>query len=83
MNHVKWIIPNELVPALSNGSANDLTDENIDSIGQSVKNCLPRDNFLTNRIIPDWNILLVYIVNAFSVNPFKNKLDKCFFLIKI
>ena len=35
-----------------------------------------RDNFFTNRVCQIWNELPDPIVNAISVNSFKNKLDK-------
>ena len=49
LNHVKWISPNELVPALAvDGPAKGLRGEKQRIKRQIVKNCLQRDNFLTN-----------------------------------
>ena len=36
----------------------------------------PRQNFLTNRIANEWNILPQDVVDSKSVNEFKEKLDK-------
>jgi hypothetical protein len=41
-----------------------------------VTNCAVRGKFFTNRVINDWNGLLKEVVEARSVNSFKNKLDK-------
>ena len=35
-----------------------------------------RDNFLSNRVVNDWNGLPNEIVNLKSVNQFKNRLDE-------
>ena len=35
-------------------------------------------NRFTSRIVTDWNTLLEDVVNAVSVNDFKNKLDEYF-----
>lgn len=39
-------------------------------------NRLPRKNFLVNRVVPNWNKLPSAVVNASSVDNFKNLLDK-------
>jgi len=41
-----------------------------------VKNCNIRNNFFPNRVVNPWNSLPDEIVEAKSVNSFKNKLDK-------
>ena len=41
-----------------------------------VKNCTPRFNFLTNRVVDNWNALSDEIVRAKNTNCFKAKLDK-------
>ena len=41
-----------------------------------VKNCTPRFNFLTNRVVDNWNALSDEIVRAKNINCFKAKLDK-------
>ena len=40
-----------------------------------VRGCNQRHNFFTNRTINIWNRLPAYIINAQSVNQFKNLLD--------
>ena len=40
-----------------------------------VKNCLPRHNFLTNRVVNDWNNLSNEVIESKSINLFKNNLD--------
>ncbi|CAF1106835.1 unnamed protein product [Brachionus calyciflorus] len=40
-----------------------------------VKKCKIRDNFLTNRVVNDWNKLPQEIISAKTVNSFKAKLD--------
>ncbi len=45
---------------------------------QLVRNCDPRDNFFSNRVVPDWNRLPNEVVNAATVNDFKNGLDRFF-----
>ena len=40
-----------------------------------VKNCPARYYFLMNRVAPAWNSLPESIVNAKTINEFKNKLD--------
>ena len=41
-----------------------------------VKNCTPRFNFLTNRVVDNWNAISDEIVRAKNINCFKAKLDK-------
>jgi len=45
-------------------------------VREVVKNCNTRHNFFTNRVVNPWNSLPDEIVEAKSVNSFKNKLDK-------
>ena len=44
--------------------------------GETVKNCAQRENFLVNRVVNIWNSLPDEVVEANSVNKFKNMLDK-------
>ena len=41
-----------------------------------VKSCPARYYFLMNRVAPIWNSLPYYVVNAKTINEFKNKLDE-------
>ena len=43
---------------------------------QSVKNCLARENFFTNRVTAPWNALSQDAVNAQTINSFKDYIDK-------
>ena len=36
-----------------------------------------RQHFFNKRVVNNWNILPFDVVNATSINSFKNKLDKC------
>ena len=40
-----------------------------------VRSCLPRYHFFNNRIASYWNELPDYVINADSINAFKNRLD--------
>ena len=40
-----------------------------------VKNCAPRFNFFTNRIVNDWNQLGNKVIESKSTNIFKTNLD--------
>ena len=40
-----------------------------------VKNCDKRHFFFTNRVVNDWNMLPDSVVDAPSVEAFKNRLD--------
>ena len=41
-----------------------------------MKSCAQRQNFLINRVVNVWNSLPDEVVEAGSVNNFKNMLDK-------
>ena len=43
---------------------------------ERLSKCLPRYNFLTNRIVNDWNKLPEDIIQANSLKSFKSKFDK-------
>ena len=43
---------------------------------ERLSKCLPRYNFLTNRIVNDWNELPEDIIQANTLNSFKSKFDK-------
>ena len=48
-----------------------------------VKNCKIRFNWFVNRIAVDWNALPNHVINASSVNDFKNRLDQLGDLLKL
>ena len=69
--------PNNLASAFgTSGPESCLRDSNLRIARQKVKHCSSRENFLTNRIVPDMNNLPIDIIQAGSTNAFKNKLDK-------
>jgi hypothetical protein len=43
---------------------------------RQISNVKARENFFTNRIVPNWNALPETIINSTSTNNFKNNLDK-------
>ena len=51
---------------------------NIKFFKPRCKTCY-RCNFFSNRTIDNWNNLPTHIVNADSINSFKNVLDNCYF----
>ena len=50
---------------------------------QLVKNENVRHTFFTNRITEKWNTLPQEVVDADTVNEFKNKLDKFVMAVKV
>ena len=57
------------------GRRYDLRRHSQSLMREQVKNCLPRFNFFTNRIVSKWNKLPEEIINAKHMNSFKAKLD--------
>ena len=39
-----------------------------------TRDCTPRDNFLSNRIVSDWNKLPEDVIDSTTINAFKNEL---------
>ena len=77
INKVNLTNPNNLASALgTSGPASCLRGSNLRIARQKIKLCSSRENFLTNRIVPDWNNLPIDMIQAGSTNAFKNKLDK-------
>ena len=52
-----------------------LRGHNLKLRRELVKNCYPQYNFLTNRVINDWNSLPEVVVKAKILNIFKARLD--------
>ncbi len=81
LNIVNWVNPISTRPALrSNGPAVNVRGAYHRIERQLIKNCEPRENFLSNRVVPFWNELPDTVINSNSTIIFKNKLDA--FLIK-
>ncbi len=80
-NNLEWYQPN-----ISNhqlklpGPAGHTRGFNHRLHRQFTGNCVSRENFLSNRIIPVWNKLPSKVVLAKSINGFKNEYDKFFAL---
>ena len=55
---------------LRDGSASKLRRQKLNR--QFVKSCDQRNNFFTNRIIPNWNLLPLQAIEAKTTNQFKN-----------
>jgi hypothetical protein len=78
-NIVQFVKPNSLAQSLSVADpASSIRGYSHRLIKQRVVNCAPREHFLINRVVDDWNLLPPAIVNAISVNSFKNQLDAYF-----
>jgi len=87
LNKVKLCATIPLAPALSaDGPASGLRGQCHRLERQPVVNCIQREFFFCNRVVPDWNILPNYIISpdpniilsAGLVNYFKNQMDKYF-----
>ncbi|RNA37293.1 RNA-directed DNA polymerase from mobile element jockey-like [Brachionus plicatilis] len=76
INEVKWVNPPVLANSLSlTGPARGIKGHARRLSGQASIKCLQRDNTFTNRVVNEWNALPASVVNATSVNQFKNRYD--------
>ena len=76
INEVEWVNP--LVPASSltlTGPARGISGHARRLSGQASTKCLQRANTFTNRVVSEWNALPASVVNAISMNQFKNRYD--------
>jgi hypothetical protein len=64
------------------GPAGGLRKDGLTYRKELVKNCLQRENFLTNRVADNWNKLPVEVKNAKSLNSFKARIDRLGFGIE-
>jgi hypothetical protein len=53
---------------------------NMQLTKELVKNCTGRFNFFVNRVVGTWNGLSKEIINATTINSFKNLFDRAFSL---
>ena len=78
-NKVSWVRTPVTAPSLStNGPAGAIRGHNIRAERQIVRNCSQRHDFFSNRGVPDWNSLPQSVIEAKTVNAFKNALDTYF-----
>jgi len=76
-NKIEWFNPNTVTSSISLfGPASGIRGNKHRLNRQFIRNFPQRENFFTNRIIPNWNILPEEVVNARSVNSFKKKYDE-------
>ena len=77
LNKVEYVAPNRAAPALNSiGPAANIRGYAHRLERQPVKDCVQREFFFSNRMVPVWNSLPEHIVNAKNTNDFKNLLDK-------
>lgn len=77
INSVNWVNPNRMRPALSaEGPAGSVRGASHAIQRQIMKQCEPRDQFFSNRVVPFWNALPGDVIRSNSTNNFKNNLDK-------
>ena len=75
-NNVDWYHPNALTNSLNqSGPASNIRGMKH-RLKRQITNCPSRENFFINRIVSFWNELPFDIVNAASINLFKNKYDE-------
>ena len=59
----------------TNGPASNLRGHSQKLNRQFVRSCDQRNNFFTNRIIPNWNAPPSQAIEAKTTNQFKNGID--------
>ena len=74
---INWHCPQYAAPSLSvQGPAGAIRGHTKRLGGPTVKDCAVRRNFFTNRVVDPWNDLPQHVVDAPSVNCFKNRYDE-------
>ena len=75
-NKISWYHTNApMASLLTDGPARNIRGSSHRIVKQLTK-IEARDNFISNRIVRDWNSLPEDVVNSVTVNQFKNRLDK-------
>ena len=78
-NKVTWIKdPSPAAFLSSQGPASNIRGHSHRIRRQEVTNFTPRGDFLSNRVVSDWNALPALVIESASINLFKNRLDKHF-----
>ncbi|RNA34104.1 RNA-directed DNA polymerase from mobile element jockey-like [Brachionus plicatilis] len=76
INEVSWVNPPVPASSLSQpGPAGAIRGHARRFSGQASTKCLQRANTFTNRIVKEWNALPATVIDADSVNKFKNRYD--------
>ena len=75
-NSVDWYHPNALTNSINtNGPASGIRGHKQRFQRQATRNCQARENFFTNRTIPNWNALPKSVIESGSINGFKANYD--------
>ena len=75
LSRVDWHNPNKIMNSLSiNGPAGNIRGQKHRIVKQLTR-IKQRENFMTNRVVENWNKLPQDVIGANSKNIFKNKLD--------
>ena len=78
-NKVTWIKdPSPAASLSSQGPASNIRGHSHRIRRQEVTNFTPREDFLSNQVVSDWNALSALVIESASINLFKNRLDKHF-----
>ena len=76
INKVRWHVPIRQPNYLTqDGPASGIRNNEHSIVMQNKINTAQREYFFSNRIVPHWNKLPKSVIEAKSVNSFKNKLD--------
>ena len=76
INEVSWVNPPVHASSLSQpGPASGIRGHARRLSGQASTKCLQRANTFTNRVVSEWNTLPATVIEADSVNQFKNRYD--------
>ena len=77
INSFSWIMePSKANFLMQTGPSAGLKRSHFEMKRPSITNCCQREHFFINRTIPIWNSLPPQIIEADSINQFKNRLDK-------
>jgi hypothetical protein len=75
-NRVNWYHPNSITNSINlEGPAGNIRSEKHRLSRQFTRNCSPRENFFSNRVVPIWNSLPTAITKVNKVDLFKIEYD--------
>ena len=76
LNDINWIqTPIKAVQHSESGPAARLRGHDQKMYAQNCRGCMSRDKFFINRVAGPWNALSQNLINARSLNEFKNRYD--------